>query len=456
MIDADSVRLRPLLIGSLVWLLVVISFPTIAVGATGDEGSAAGITLRLDPGARSSALGSAYVAKSNDPLSLHFNPASLGAQIHTESLLTHFQLIDQVDGISFNHLSFVTPLVQNQAGIGISLTSLDYGSLDHTRVQNRNPVTSGLGQFNAGDISASGAFGLSLTDRLKAGLTGTYFRSSIANYEANTFTGDIGVQYHLVPHGLVLGMAVRNLGGGITFIDQEDPLSTVYDLGVSSSWKVRGGVDALNISADLVAPQDADMYLATGLEYGFYRTLFLRAGYNGSQEADNGFTFGLGVHDRRFKINYSYVPVGELGNNQRITVSYIFGGLSESKTSQEDQPEPVLRKDMVKKQNGLKQKLQQPENYPYLKPGPGNPWLQAFNAGQRAYRDENYEKAYDYFLQVYRSKPNHIENLLWLGTIEWFLGQDKKARKRMKTVLELDPDNKVARKNLKRMQPSRD
>lgn len=424
--------------------------------ASGDEGSAAGIVLRMDPGAQSSAFGSAYAARSNNPMSIHFNPAGLGTQTHTEGMFTHFQLFA---GIEYNHLSLVTPISSNRAGLGFSLTSLDYGDLQRSEVANQNPQMSGMGQFGADDITSSASLGLSLTDSLKAGLTASYFRQQIAGYKASTMTGDVGLQYHIVPGNFVLGAAARNVGGEVTFIEEGDPLPMVYDGGIFYSQAVRGGADVLNLGGDMVFPSDADAYLSAGVEYGFYRTLYLRLGYNGSQEADDGFSIGGGIHDQRFKINYSYVPFGELGNHQRLTLTYFFGDLEEESGPSVRQPaepigaqpEPRKKAEPQKKRDGLMELLRRKANQPGLKPPSGEPWLATFKAGKKAYRNGNYRKARRLFMRTYRSNPGHVKNLLWLGTMEWYLGMDKQAIQRMKQVLLVDPDNRVARKNLKRM-----
>lgn len=453
--ESSSTR-RSILLGLIVLSVLFLWGASPAVGADGDEGSASGISLRIDPGARSSALGSAYVAKFNDPLSVHFNPAGLGSQMQTESLYTHFQVLDEVEGISLNHLSMATPIARNEAGFGVSLTSLDYGDLRRTEVnENLNPIR-GLGSFGAGDLSASGSLGVSLTDSLKAGLSATYFRSSIAEFDASTVTGDVGFQYHIVPNSMVVGLAGRNIGGGIKFVQEEDPLPTVYDLGISSALKMRGGADVLSLSGDLVFPSDADLYFAGGVEYGFYRTLFLRAGYNGSQEADDGFTLGLGVHDRRFKINYSFQPAGNLGNNQRLTLSYIFGGVEPEEEKPEEEPDVRRRTPPEQRGNGLRELLHSEENYPYLKPTSENEWLAEHQNGKEAYRNGNYVEARNHFLRAYRTKPAEVENLLWLGTMEWYLGRRERAVRHMKQVLKIDPDNDVAQRNLSRMREARE
>lgn len=444
------------------WGFVFLA-PPAAHAASGDEGSAAGVVLRLDPGARSSAFGSAYAARSNDPLSIHFNPAGLGSQLNTEGMFSHFQLFA---GIEYNHLSMTTPIVRDRAGLGFSLTSLDYGDLQRTTVDgSQNPVT-GQGQFGADDLTSSASLGLSLTDSLKAGVTASYIRQQIAEFDASTVTGDFGLQYHVDQDNLVFGFAARNVGGDIKFVQESDPLPQVYDGGVFYSQPIRGGQDVFNLGGDMVFPSDADAYVSAGAEYGFFRTLFFRVGFNGSQEADDGFTVGGGIHDQRFRINYSYVPLGDLGDHQRLSVTYLFGDLhqrepepsvrrrSEKKPSPEPDPKDEPRE--LKTKEDLREYLRNKANQPQLRPPSGSPWLEVFEKGKEAYRNENYRKARQHFLKVFRANPGFLKNLLWLGTMEWYLGRDKQAIRRMEQALIVDPDNKVAKKNLKRMKAARD
>lgn len=440
--------------------LVLVSSPVFP--ASGDEGEDAGVALRLDPSARSSGFGSAFTARANEPESLHFNPASLGSQTYTESMLTHFQLVAD---IRYNHASLVTPIVKNESGLGFSLTSLDYGDIPQAKIDNQNPQTAGLGDFNADDFSAAGSFGLSLNESVKAGVTARYFRSSIAEYDASTMTGDLGIQYQIVPDGLILGAAARNVGGDLKFVSEEDDLSTVYDVGMFSSIPIRQGKDRLNVGADIVFPHSAGGYLSAGVEYGFFRTLFLRLGYNGAQDADDGFTIGGGVHDERFKINYSYVPFDELGDHQRLTLSYVFAGLPGEIS--EDEESPSVRREKPKKKrkkprtrkskkqrDGLSDELQRDKNIPFVKPYPTKSWRMDFQRGKLAYKRGNYARARNYFRRAHHRKPETIKTLIWLGTMEWYLGENQSAVERMKRVLELDPENKIARKNLSRIRQS--
>jgi hypothetical protein len=68
-----------------------------------------------------------------------------------------------------------------------------------------------------------------------------------------------------------------------------------------------------------------------GLEYTFMQVFSLRVGYAYSAAASNlvgmtGLTAGAGLKLGGFVIDYAYVPFGDLGTTQMVTIGYIFGG----------------------------------------------------------------------------------------------------------------------------------
>lgn len=305
-------------------------------GADGDQGSASGVFLKLDPAARSSALGSAYTARPGTVLSGYFNPSGLAVQPTTETMFTHMQLFA---GISYNHLALAHPLPEYSAGLGVSATSLDYGTQDRTRISGINPVT-GLGDFSAGDVALSLSYGQKLSKRWAVGASVKYIQSKLAGVSASTPAGDLGITYKPPIRGLSLGLAARNLGGSLTFQKASDPLPRVLDLGAFYTLPLWGKDNRLNLGAGFVAPSDGDKFLKAGTEFMLMDTLFLRVGYKGNQETGSVATFGAGLKLGQFEVNYSMVPVGNLGNHQRISLSYSFDPPEPSESAETDPKNP--------------------------------------------------------------------------------------------------------------------
>ncbi len=318
----DAVVLRLTVIGL---LLSTIAIAPLWAGS-GDEGSAAGVFLKVDPGARSSAMGSAYVAAPVDPYAVQFNPAVYADVNNRNGSLTR---TDIFEGVTYNNLSYMTSLGREGEAYGVNVKHLDYGSQDRTKIDPNSsdglePVT-GEGDFSSGDISVGIGGGKRLTPELTVGLRGKYVRENIEGYTDETYSFDLGGRYRLVENHLWLGAAARNVIGELSLNKKEDSLPAEYDVGVyytrpfpENNLRFSGGFD-------YVFSDDADGYFALGGELGIRDTFYLRLGYKGAQEADNGFTLGGGLSYERFKVDFSMVEFGELGRQQKLSLIYEFG-----------------------------------------------------------------------------------------------------------------------------------
>jgi tetratricopeptide (TPR) repeat protein len=59
--------------------------------------------------------------------------------------------------------------------------------------------------------------------------------------------------------------------------------------------------------------------------------LALRVGLDGSRDAGNGVTFGLGIRLKSMRVDYAFAPMGpSLGAVHRMGISYRFGGAGEA------------------------------------------------------------------------------------------------------------------------------
>jgi flagellar motor protein MotB len=306
---------------------------------SGDEGSASGVFLKIDPGAQSTAMGSAFVAAPVNPLSMQFNPGVLGTASKTEASYTR---LDIFKGVSYNNIGYVKPLSAGYGSLAIDYKALDYGSQERREIGSTSsslrPVT-GLGNFSSDDLSLGIAWGKQFTSRLSSGLKVNYIKEQIAEFSAQTLALNWGAHYQLWPERLTAGAAARNLLGDLKLNRRSDPLPRVYDMGLFYQRPFPSMGIKLNTGLDYVMPSDADPYVAIGSELGWYKTVFLRAGYKGDAEAGDGITFGGGFQLGRFKVDYAIVDFGELGRHQKLTINYEFGSRSKPKKQSRTRPE---------------------------------------------------------------------------------------------------------------------
>jgi tetratricopeptide (TPR) repeat protein len=410
----------------LVWTVGVFTHPVHADDM--DQGSATATYLKLDPSAKSAALGSAYLGRSNT-VSTYFNPAGLGFLRQSGGFVTQNDIFAN---ITYRHLALSYPVEVVDGGVGISLTNLDYGQQQRTQIRNQDPIT-GLGQFGANDLSFTTSFGWRLLSTLSVGGSLKYVSSDIAGYQDGTVSGDIGLQYRTPVPRLNIGMAGRNLFGKLELNQRADPLPRVWEFGANYRLPISPGYHEFDLGAGGGFSIDADEYFFGGIEYNIYRVGALRFGYRGEQEAGEGLTFGGGLHYSGFGVNYAYVPFGELGKQQRFTLSYDFGPTRTKRVKEQEEP---------------------PETQVPELPQPADMSLaDRLDRAQRFYRNRETQKAYDILRELHRDVPQNTVVLLWLGLVEYKLGQRESALERMRRVLEIDPGNTYARENLKRLKP---
>ena len=272
--------------------------------------------LKMDQGARPAAMGGAYSAAGDDAWSVFYNPAGAALANRQEVALGHNEWLQ---GIRNESAVYAVPYGERAtffAGLNVLLS----GSMDKYDV-----TGTGTGSFS----SQEGAFSLgaatSLGDGFYGGaaLKGLYQKTTIAS--ASAWAADAGL---LKVHGnWRFGISAANFGTSMKLGSTAFPLPQMLRAGIA--WKY---LDKLTLTADgtkagesAAAPAiGAEGAVPTGPDGEFY----VRAGYSGGRSiyAGSGVTAGLGLRNGDLRVDYAYVPYGDLGAAHRITIAVRFGG----------------------------------------------------------------------------------------------------------------------------------
>ncbi|MBI5594905.1 MAG: PorV/PorQ family protein [Elusimicrobia bacterium] len=272
--------------------------------------------LKIDPSARSAALGGAMSASAGSADSVFFNPAGLAKLARRELSAGHAEWLA---GTRFDVLAFGAPT--RYGSLGVSAVRLSVGSIE-ARATDRSRA----GSFDASDA----AYGVTMAKSFSgysAGGTLKFLRSQIGPYSAQAVAVDLGARKELPGRPLSIGLAVRNLGQGMKFLEQEDALPLMVSAG--ASYRLAG---VLGLALDIRhEPHDKRTSLALGTEYAFLGALSLRAGYaanSGNRSPSmgllGGLGAGLGFRLKSFGADYSFTPFGDLGDAQRLSLSARF------------------------------------------------------------------------------------------------------------------------------------
>lgn len=303
---------------ALIAILTSISLPCVSHASSSGAGTSTAHFLKLGLGARGSAMGEAQAALVDDVTASYWNPAGL-SNVHFQELsLMHYSL---EEGIRYQQAGYAYP-TENRGVFAVGLNILDYGS-----IQGYGTNSAPTGQVDASQKLISGSWGKRFSDKLplSAGVSLKYLNSELAGYKASAPMMDAGLQYAFEAgryRGLRLAANIRNMGPDVKFDRENSPLPRMTVVGAGFS--AFGG--NLQLEADAITPRSESTYFTTGAEYRVFDILRLRVGYNGiSNFVGNGIAFGMGLRFTQWNVDYAYVPFGDLGNTNRISVGIRFG-----------------------------------------------------------------------------------------------------------------------------------
>ena len=353
-------------------LCLAIFFPGVALAGPGRTGAQ---ILNLGGGARARALGDAFSAMSGDVTTSLWNPSGLADMPESK-----FRSGRKAAQASMFYTDYSAPF--GEAGEGLYYTFIsgavplgEVGTIGATlQLQGQGTIavtTDSPDILREESLGTNFALTLSYADRitesLSAGINGKMIRMVLGRESGSSYAVDLGMQYLLPfePIPTTLGVAIQNVGPGISFIDenQADPLPRFLRIGTSMSLfrakyhhirLVSGvtayvdklaedehelGVDLDRLNAEREEKLTREQLLSDrgvglrafewrhlqknlGLEYWLGNLLAIRVGYKiepgiNLPNLTDYFTGGIGVKVYLFNLDLSYGP--SFGpNNQRL------------------------------------------------------------------------------------------------------------------------------------------
>lgn len=297
--------------------LALLIFPSTVQASSG--GTSTAQTYKISPSPRAAAMGETFSSFGADMTSLFYNPSAAGYADRMGAAFSHSSLFGEV---SYNFLSFSKELRDEKGGYALSVAWLDSGAIPLTQASSRGLYTGTDGSFNATSLLAAITGGARIGDNCRLGMTLKYLKETIAVYGSDNIAADLGVTYGFLNDRMRFNLSILNNSlGKIKFINEESVAPRTNRFGLE------GRVTKTFILAcEMEKVFDGDAKLHYGAEFEL-KGLLLRAGYNpaSGENTGTGVTAGLGLKHKDLFFDYAFLPAGDLGVTQKLSVGLKFG-----------------------------------------------------------------------------------------------------------------------------------
>ncbi len=322
----------------------LLMLPLLPAQAQRNAGRNGATFLKVGVGAREVALGSAVSAIRNDANQIFWNPAgtALRPDQTLSATLSYGSWIGDIDysaaavGYNLGNAGTVTVGVQAFGLSGIP-ANRENGYTDPIL---NDLVTDGntSDTYDYLDLALSATYSQYVLDRLSLGATAKFINESIDGESASAIGFDFGSVYDVNQSGWRIAARLNNLGTGLTFYNQDNPLPLTFSVG-TSFYPVNTEQTRVMVAVDAVKPQDGQQQFFGGSEVSFFDLLFLRGGYkfNYSGTSDGGtderdaidttvekYSLGGGIQyvvsDHPVAVDYAFTSMDLLDPVHRVTL----------------------------------------------------------------------------------------------------------------------------------------
>jgi hypothetical protein len=270
--------------------------------------------LTLGSGARIEAMAGAGTSLAYGVDATYWNAASLGRF--------------KASGVSFSHAAwfadidyeFVGYVQELEKGMSLALSScvLHTGGIPRTFEDAYGLYQETDGAFSYTGMTISASLGREVALGFFAGTTAKFIYEDNAGEGASGIAFDICGLYSIPGNDVSLGIALRNIGPGLSDGNVTHRLPSQVAIGAAMALADSN----LVLASDATSGADTGVRLSWGVEQRIRNVLFLRAGYTISTDrnARRGFTLGAGTCVRGFSVDYSVSDYQKLGLVHRFTV----------------------------------------------------------------------------------------------------------------------------------------
>jgi hypothetical protein len=301
------------------WMFVLIAaLPALAWDPASADPSGFAF-LEVPAGARASSMGGAFVSMGEGVESAFWNPAGLAVVERVQITGSHYEYFQHL-----RHDQFALAGRWLGGGLAGSVRAL-YSE----PVEARDELGNVTGTFGGDDLEFGLAYGRTLANGVRAGVSAQLLRERLADLSTGTFAFGAGASWE--PAGvpaLRLGLALDHLGpaASYTFEDgpgQPMPLPTAVQAGASYRWGLRGAL-RLGTGIETRIARGRPTVAAIGGELTHPSGAALRLGVRINDDTSS-FSMGAGYALTALRLDYAFVPYRlDLGDSHRVSFTARF------------------------------------------------------------------------------------------------------------------------------------
>ncbi|MGH7597964.1 MAG: PorV/PorQ family protein, partial [bacterium] len=259
--------------------------------------------LQVIPGARQQGLAGSLTGAIDDLYAVYANPGTAGFLREWQWSATYTKWFADIYSASLFYGHRVRMPWSNQTRFGLGVAYQGMPEFNSTRQTN-------IAAASASDLLVAASIGQPFQlwgKNLALGANVKYFRSELAQYDANAWVFDTGLLYRssrfrflnsgngLFDYGIIsAGVAMTQLGQSQTFISQGTPLPRTFRAGIAFNTGTHTGLQ-LQLSTDYKKIRDEKGAFSLGTELMWNQLLALRGGYDFSDRLLSHLAFGLSL-----------------------------------------------------------------------------------------------------------------------------------------------------------------
>ncbi len=275
--------------------------------------------------ARPGGMGQAFVAVTDGPDSVYWNPAGLG-MVDVVGFNTVHSSLNEWD-MNTDMLTLSFPIERKQSGMGLSFYRSSISSIQAVEINNGRPDPGGF--VNETETSFLAGYGMKALDNLWIGATIKYMSMKLFTYSESGIGLDLGALYK-IDDSWTLGLNLQN-AVPVELGDDQVPLNAKVGVAYKSPCK------KLTLAGDIDTNVLDDEVFHLGAEYWIVPQLAVRLGSN-----DGNLTAGVGLAKLAggWSFDYAYDD-SDLGDTHKVSVGYEFGPKQpKPKTEKAEKPAP--------------------------------------------------------------------------------------------------------------------